>query len=523
MAATTSEKGIPVAALAVAAYGAVLGSLFPIVVVLSVADVSGGLSVAADSGALVNTAQNVGSVAGILIAPSITMGVGRGRMMLFSGIGFLVASVACAVAPSLGWMLAARTVHGVFGGILPLMFMMIVMSSLRPGRGQFEGMTLFAGSTTLFFGMAASLGALLVDGLGWRALFWAQAVAVIPYIIAASRVLPGETGRPETLRDIDWANYLPLTAGLGMVVVALSEGERHFWLEAWWVPALCLGGAVLIAFAVHGLLTTRGRTLVVLDVFRRPTFAWGILLSIFFRFGTMFVIFIVPAFLGRLQGLRPSETGHVLMLMTPAAAVGLAAAWGLARLVDSRWLLSAGLAFFAAAAWQCVDIGPDWAIDQLRVATVIAGVGLALFSVGVLRFAVIGATMVDGPSVGIVFNLARVLGNVAGLAMLMHLVAEREKAHSSAVVEALTATNGETAQRLATTAGALSRFSADPAASEIGAFAALGRTATGQAFTLAFADALGVTAIVLALGAILVWALPRIPLEGAVTSQGSPS
>jgi MFS family permease len=523
MSTSTTGPAVPVAALAVAAYGAVLGSLFPIVVVLSVADVSGGLSVAADSGALVNTAQNVGSVAGILIAPSITMGIGRGRMMLVSGIGFAIASIACALAPTLGWMLAARTLHGVFGGILPLMFMMIVMSSLRPGRGQFEGMTLFGGSTTLFFGMAASLGALLVDGFGWRALFWAQAVAVVPYVIAASRVLPGETGRPETLRDIDWESYLPLTAGLGMVVVAMSEGERHFWLDAWWVPALCLGGAVLTGFAVRGLLTRQGRKLVVLDVFRRQTFTWGILLSVFFRFGTMFVIFIVPSFLGRLQGLRPSETGQVLMLMTPAAAVGLVAAWRLARMVDGRWLLSAGLACFALAAWSCVGIGPDWAVEQLRVAALVAGVGLALFSVGVLRFAVVGATIVDGPSVGIVFNLARVLGNVAGLAILMHLVAEREKANSAAIVEALGATSGETAQRLAATASALSRLSADPAAAENGALTALGRAASGQAFTLAFADALGVTAIVLALGAILVWALPRIPLEGAPNLQGSPS
>jgi len=149
---------------------------------------------------------------------------------------------------------------------------------------------------------------------------------------------------------------------------------------------------------------------------------------------------------------------------------------------------------------------------------------MGLFAVAVLRFAVFGATMQDGPTVGVVFNLTRVFGIVCGLAIVTHLVAEREKFHSAILTESLTATDPETAQRLAVTAGAFGRFAADASGAQRAAQATLARAASGQAFTMAFADAFTITAIALALGAVLVWALPGIPAEAASSSpSGSPA
>ena len=138
---------------------------------------------------------------------------------------------------------------------------------------------------------------------------------------------------------------------------------------------------------------------------------------------------------------------------------------------------------------------------------------MGLFSVTVLRFSVFGATMQDGSTVGVIFNLTRVFGIVCGLATLSHLVVEREKFHSAILVESIAATDPETAQRLAATAGAFARINPDQTMAQGSAYAALGHAASGQALTLAFADAFTITAIALALGAILVWMLPGIPPE----------
>lgn len=144
----------------------------------------------------------------------------------------------------------------------------------------------------------------------------------------------------------------------------------------------------------------------------------------------------------------------------------------------------------------------------------IAGFGLGLFAVGVLRFAVFGVTMQDGPTVGAIFNVTRVVGIVVSLAILSHLVVEREKFHSAILAESIAATDPDTALRLASSTGTFVRFSADADGARSSAYAALGRAASGQAFTLAFADAFTISAFALAFSAVLVWALPSIPVEG---------
>jgi MFS family permease len=513
----------PIGALAVAGYGSILGSLFPVMAVMTIGDISGGLSVAADSAALVNTLQNIGSIAGIVIAPSFADAIGRGRTMFWTGVGFFTSSILAATAPTLPIMLGARLLHGMFGGILPLMFMLMVMTSLRPGAGRFEGMTLFATSTTLFFGIAPVIGGWISDSFGWRSLFWVQALAIIPYVAGASQVLRGERGNAAILREVDWPNYALLALGASALVLAVSEGERHFWLEAWWVTALLIGGLLASGAALRGIALTSGRPLLVLAIFRRGTFTWAILLSVFFRFGSLFAIFIVPQYLARLQGYRAADVGTVLAMMLPTTAVSLLLTYAGARRIDSRFLLSVGLGSFAVAAWLCTGLTSEWAASELRIAAGVAGFGMGFFQVAVLRFAVHGATQHDGPSVGVVFNLARVAGIVTGLAILSHVLVEREKFHSARIVENLSSIDPEASQRIATIAGAFARMSADAVNAQNAAISSLARAASGQAFTLAFGDTLFVTAVALLLGAILVWALPAIPSEAnAPISSQSP-
>src|SRR3546814_13090057 len=94
--------------------------------------------------------------------------------------------------------------------------------------------------------------------------------------------------------------------------------------------------------ALKGIGDWHGRPLLVLAVFRRPTFSWAILLSAFFRFGSLFAIFIIPQFLARLQGYRAVATGALLVIMVPATACGLLLAYFAARRVAARLPLSAG-------------------------------------------------------------------------------------------------------------------------------------------------------------------------------------
>lgn len=505
-------------AIAVSTFGAVVAATMPLAVILSMPDVSGGLSVSADEASWITTLYNVGTLVGLPAAVGVVGVVGRGRAMRVFGLGFALASLAIGVGYSLPWIFAARFAQGFFGGALPLLMMLIVLTSLPPGKGQIEGLTLFAIATTLGVGLAAWTAEALIAVGGWRALFTSQAIAGALYTLLACFVLRGERGKPALPGTFDWVGFVLLSVGLGLLVIGLSEGERRFWFDKWWIAASLVCGLLSTAFAIHGMRSAK-RPLLVLAIFRRPTFSWAIVLQVIFRVGSLFALFLVPQYLARIQGFRVEQLGNVMLVMAAATLLTTPVAYWLAAKSDPRIALSAGLGAMALAAAMCVQLTPEWAGNELVVPLLLAGIGQALFAVATMPYAIFGANLQDGPSHGVVFNVARTIGLLGGLALSAHTVVEREKFHSSMLTEAITSLEPATLDRLGATARALGARLGDGA--QGGAFAGLAQGTAKQAFSLAYADAFLVTTIVLGVAAILVWALPPLPRAGSAPALRS--
>jgi DHA2 family multidrug resistance protein len=497
-------------ALLVSSLGAVAGTTFSVMAILTLGDIGGGLSVSSDDAAWLNTLYNVGAICGLPIIMTMAASLGRGRAMLIAGLFYSLSSIAVAVSPFYEWALVARFIHGFFGGMLPVLMMQLVMTSLFPGRGQLEGMTLFALATSVGTGIAASIGGYLLTEFGWRGLFWIQALVGGVYTLLALRVLPDERGDLEYLSTKDWPSYAFLAAGLSGLMVVMAEGERRFWLETWWIPALLLSSLVGLVYGAHSLWIAQ-RPLLVLKIFRKPTFTWAIILSFIFRFGTLLTVWIAPQYLARMQGFKALQTGELLLAMVPSTLLGFVLAYWLVRRVDARVALSLGLLIFALAAALCSDLAPDWALDEFRTPIVLVGFGQAFVQVALLRYAVFGVGKEEGPTCGIIFNLARLYALLGGLGGLWHLVTEREKYHYTRIAEALGNTDPLTTQRIAESQSLYTRFVTDAAATHGTALGKLSDSAMNQAYTLAYGDAFLVTTLVMFVGAILVWALPTLP------------
>ncbi|HEY6644496.1 MFS transporter [Povalibacter sp.] len=504
------SSATPFGAIAVSTFGAVVAATMPLAVILSMPDIAGGLSVSADEASWITTLYNVGTLAGIPAAVGVAGVTGRGRTMWIFGLGFALSSLAIGLGHSLPWVFLARFVEGFFGGALPLLMMLIVLTSLPPGRGQLEGLTLFAVATSIGAGIAAWVADALVAFGGWRALFTSQAVAGAIYTLLALFVLRSDRGNRALLKSFDWPSFLLLSIGLGLVLIFLAEGERRFWFEKWWIAATLVCGLLCIAFAVQSMRRAE-RPLLVLSIFRRPTLSWSLILQLAFRFGTLLAVFIAPQYLARIQGFRTEQLGSVMLVMAAATLLTTPMAYWLAARSDPRIALSVGLAAMALAAAMCVQITSEWASHEFIVPLLLAGVGQALFAVATMRYAVFGANFQDGPSHGIAFNIARTFGLVGGLALVTHAVVEREKFHSAMLAESITAFAPATAERLAAMTRALDPWLSDTSGTQRGAFAALAQGTARQAFTLAYQDAFFVTAIVLTVAAIFVWVLPALP------------
>jgi DHA2 family multidrug resistance protein len=147
-----------------------------------------------------------------------------------------------------------------------------------------------------------------------------------------------------------------------------------------------------------------------LELLTTPTLGWALIFQLFFRFGLMFGIVVAPQFLVRFQGYRVEQLGPLLL---PLALATLSPGrWPGGRLpVRSALSLSLGLASFAVAAARGVFLSPDWAGPELLWPLVLIGVGQAFLGVAMLRFATWNINPpIQGPTVGVTFNYARVIG-----------------------------------------------------------------------------------------------------------------
>jgi DHA2 family multidrug resistance protein len=501
----------PIAALGLAALGALIGGLFPISVIFSLGDIGGGLSASADDTAWMVTIYNVGQLLGQPLLMIAAGAFGRGVAMRTLGVGFTLSSLAVAMAPDLGWAIGARLVQGVFGGALPTFMMLLVMTSPLPGRARVGGLAVFSIAASAGLGLAAPVAAWLLDLGSWRALFWGQALIGLFYAALAFLVLSGERGDPRRLRIADWGGFGLLSLALGLLLVAVSEGERRFWFETWWVTAALACGTLALILAIR-LIPRAVAPLLRLDLSARPTLSWALVFQLLFRFGLMFGIVVTPQYLVRLQGYRVEQLALVLLPLALATVLVGPAAWWTACRFDPRWSLSLGLASFAAAAWRGVYLSPDWAAPELFWPLTLIGAGQAFVGVAMLRFATFEVhPPTQGPTVGILFNYARVIGLAAGVAAASHTLVEREKFHSARLVESLDALDPAVVQRLGAHADAFANWTTDPAAARGAGVAGLARATANQAFAQGYSDTFAVIAACLLLAAILVWALPRLP------------
>ena len=503
-------------ALAVAALGALIGGAFPISVIFAIGDIGGGLSSSADDAAWITTIYNVGQLIAQPLLMLLVAAVGRGRAMRIAGAGFGLMSLAIALAPNLDFVIAARLFQGLFGGMLPTLMMLLVMTSPLQGRARVAGLATFSISASLGVGVGAGMAAWLVGlgqqaGIGWRMLFWAQVAAAAIYVGLACLVLRQERGDPKRLASADWGSLILVTLAMSLMAIGLGEGERRFWLDSWWIAA-SLACATLAGLLAVDSLRRSPNPLIRLDVLSKPTLSWALILQLLFRFGLMVSIAVIPQYLARTQGFRIEQLGPLLAPLALATLLTGPVAWWTACKFDPRVTLSAGLGCFALAASLCTFIAPDWAAPQFLAPVLLVGAGQALFGVAVLRFATWDIAMPQGPSVGVMFNFARVFGLVGGLAIAAHTINEREKFHSARLVEGLDLLDPAVSQRLATQSGAFANWLSDPAAVQRSGMADLVRAAGLQAFTQGYADAFAVIALTLLAAAILVWALPRLPL-----------
>lgn len=315
-----------------------------------------------------------------LVLPMGRLGDTFGKKKIYA-IGLLIYAfglLAGAVSPGVAALIGARAIQGVGSSMTAALSVALVVMAFPPSeRGKAIGTLAAVAGVGLMTGPA--LGGLILDALGWRAIFYLRVpLAVLGFFLALT-YLSNDTGSGHRGRRLDLGGAIASIVATSALVIGVNQGPERGWGSPEIVGLL---GASAVALSVFLLVESRvAMPMVDLKLFRNRTFAVGSALLFLFAGGSVGVHFLMPFYLVGGVGLSASKAGLVL-LTTPAIMTFLSPLIGrLADRIGHRVLTSVGLAVNASGLFLLSMLTIDAAIITVVVFLAIAGVGISLFSI----------------------------------------------------------------------------------------------------------------------------------------------
>jgi MFS transporter, DHA2 family, multidrug resistance protein len=383
------------------------------------------------------------------------------------------------------------------------------------------GIALYAMDIVITLNIVTSLEAWYMDHLSWHWIFWNSAVLtpvmmVLIYFGIPWQPLPTpKEGQPKP----SWRGFFYVSLGFALLYIALEQGQRLNWMNSATIIALVATGLFLLLAAAVRHLTLRHSLINFKFLMRRNTLLLG-LTAVFFEFGILATVFLLPNYLGSVKGYLALQTGPVMLWAgLPQCIFGLLAMY-LVRYIDARLILTAGFTLMAIACLMNAQLSSAWSGANFLPSQAVMSVGLALaFNalVGAIILEVVNSGALSHPidslTFGAFFQTMRLFGGQIGTAFMVHFLSVREQFHSNILGLGVQLGDTVTRQRLFSLSAAM-----DP--NSTGANMAIGRASEildlqvrQQAFTLAITDSFRLIAWSAVLSLILVACVSRVPKQ----------
>ncbi|MDR7384561.1 EmrB/QacA subfamily drug resistance transporter [Promicromonospora iranensis] len=343
----------------------------------------------------------------MLVAGSVSDVYGRRRVLAVGLVGFAVASVLCALAPTGPVLVLARALQGVAGALLVPSSLALIVATFR-GEAQARAIGRWTSWTTAAMIVGPFVGGMLVDLVSWRWVFWIN-VPVVAVTLWLLRGVPAAEGEPGRRIDVPGASLAAF--GLAGVVFGLIEGERLGWTSPAVLGSVLVGAAMLVAFVLHQ--RRAADPMLPLRLFGARNFAWGNLAT-FAIYGALSLGgFVLTLFLQQVAGYSATWSG-VAQLPTTLAMILFSAWFGtLAGRYGPRLFMTLGPIVAAAGFLLMLSIDETaFYPTQVLPGQLVFGLGLSI-TVAPLTAAILGAVPTQDAGIGSAVNNA--VARVAGL------------------------------------------------------------------------------------------------------------
>ncbi|HEX3490637.1 MAG TPA: MFS transporter [Streptosporangiaceae bacterium] len=245
---TRAPAAAPVRVNALLAVLALAGTVFAMMqalVIPALPAIQASLGTNADGAAWISTAYLLSASILTPIIGRLGEVAGKKRMMLACLGTFAAGTVVCALAGSLGELVAGRVIQGAAGGIYPLAF--AIIRDRLPHERVPGGIGLVSSLLGIGGGLGLVLPGPIMARLSYQWLFWLSLIVIMVALLLAARVIPADVPAEAGAR-VPWGSSLLMAAGLSAVLIAVSQAATWHWASAATLGLLALGAAALVAW-----------------------------------------------------------------------------------------------------------------------------------------------------------------------------------------------------------------------------------------------------------------------------------
>jgi EmrB/QacA subfamily drug resistance transporter len=357
-------------------------------------------------------AYNLSFAVLLMTAAAVGDRFGRRRFYAIGLALFAAASAACALAPGVGWLIAARAVQGA-GAALVTTLALALLSAAFPPERRGAAIGIFSAITGIAVASGPFVGGAVVQGAAWEWIFWLN----VPIgALAAPLVLARMTESRGPDAAIDVRGLALVTTGAFGIVFGLVRANAAGWGSAEVAGTLAAGALALAAFVAWERRAPE--PMLPMSLFGARGFAAGNA-AMFLTFASLFTgVFFFAQLLQTVLGYGPLETGLRLLPWTATFMTVAPVAGTLADRFGERPFMVAGLSLQAIGmAWIALIADAGMTYGELVVPLIVAGIGVSM-AIPSGQGSVVGAVSeaAIGKAAG-TNSMMRELGGVFGIAI----------------------------------------------------------------------------------------------------------
>jgi EmrB/QacA subfamily drug resistance transporter len=347
--------------------------------------------------------------------------LGRRRVFRRGLAVFTTASLACSIAPDLGWLIGARVVQGAGASMLMPVTLAIIAATFADTRQRAQAIGLWAATAGLAAAAGPLVGGVLATAVSWRAIFWINLPVGVAGVALTTWYMP--ESRAAAPRPADIPGQAGIAAFVAVLTYTLIQAPGQGWDSPRTLGLFAAAGCALAAFAMAELRSAA--PMIDVRLLARPALTMAITTAVLAYLALMGFLFLNALYLQQARGLSPVRAGLAIVPFPAALAVTSPLAGRLLARYRPSVLIGVGGAAIAGGMLVLLGAGTTTPYPVLGGTYLLLGTGWGLLNTPVTTLAISALPAQQAGVASALAGSARQVGTVLGVALLGSLASTR--------------------------------------------------------------------------------------------------